>query len=246
MNLEVKSASRVLDMLELLASERQGISLTDVTERLSLPKSSALALLRTLVGRGYLIRDSEDLYELAESFRATGFAPFGRLLVVAPPIMRTLADEVGETVLLGALADNGTVRLLAKEVAYQDIRYDIDLSCRPAAYCTSIGRILLAKSPDAYVHDVLASVPKKGPTAHTITAKAFLWDQIVQARKTGIAIVEEEAELGGTGVAAVIPGDKSVSRSALNIACVTSRFHEKKDKVMRLLRGAVNKIAADM
>lgn len=55
MNSSVKSASRVLEMLEFLSVTEKPIGVSDVARRLRLPKSSAQALLRTLLGRGYLV-----------------------------------------------------------------------------------------------------------------------------------------------------------------------------------------------
>lgn len=244
MNNDVKSASRVLDLLELLALEQQTRSLTSIAERLGLPKSSTLGLLRTLVGRGYVAREPDDRYRLCNAFRAEGFARHGRLLGVAPAIMRKLADEIGETVIIGALAGAGTVRLLAKEVAGQDIRFDIELSRHLPAYCTAIGRVLIAQLGDDEAREILASVPRKGPTPHTITAKAALWARIEAARTTGVAIVEEEFALGGTGVATLIPGSAGNPKAALNIGCITARFHERRDEIVAALRRGAAEIGA--
>src|ERR1700712_57570 len=98
---EIKSASRVLDMLELFSTRCDGLTLTEVSKGLALPKSSTLGLLRTLHGRGYLVREADDVYRLNDIVRRDGFARHGRLLRVGPPIMRALADELGETVILG-------------------------------------------------------------------------------------------------------------------------------------------------
>src|SRR4051794_22701981 len=54
---EVKSAARVLDVLELFSAGQDPLSVTDVARKLGIPKSSTQGLLTTLVGRGYLARD---------------------------------------------------------------------------------------------------------------------------------------------------------------------------------------------
>src|SRR3546814_8855339 len=73
MNDSVRSASRVLDLLELLAGAEDGLSLAEACERLGAPKSSTLMLLRTLAGRGYAVRGDGDRYRLNETFRSGGF-----------------------------------------------------------------------------------------------------------------------------------------------------------------------------
>src|SRR5258708_39557048 len=69
MNDSVKSAARVLDILELLVRSEEPMALKDLVSILALPKSSAHALLRTLQSRGYVERDAADRYALAESLR---------------------------------------------------------------------------------------------------------------------------------------------------------------------------------
>ncbi len=150
MNDSVRSASRVLDLLELLAGAEDGLSLAEACERLGAPKSSTLMLLRTLAGRGYAVRGEGERYRLNESFRTGGFGWGGqaaRLVAVAEPVLRELADTIGETAILATLTEKGMVRLLAKAVTHENIRYDIDLGKELPAYCTAIGRVLLAQMP---------------------------------------------------------------------------------------------------
>ena len=64
MNDNVKSAARVLDILELLFRSEEPMALRDLVSILALPKSSAHALLRTLQSRGYVERDAADRYAL--------------------------------------------------------------------------------------------------------------------------------------------------------------------------------------
>src|SRR3546814_11594363 len=99
MNDSVRSASRVLDLLELLAGAEDGLSLAEACERLGAPKSSTLMLLRTLAGRGYAVRGDGDRYRLNETFRSGGFGWGGqaaRLVAVAEPVLRELADTIGD------------------------------------------------------------------------------------------------------------------------------------------------------
>ena len=72
MNDNVKSAARVLDILELLARSDEPMALKDLVSVLALPKSSAHALLRTLQSRGYVERDAADRYALNESAAPVG------------------------------------------------------------------------------------------------------------------------------------------------------------------------------
>lgn len=90
MNDNVKSAARVLDILELLFRSEEPMALKDLVSILALPKSSAHALLRTLQSRGYVERDAAERYALAESLRqSSGWigGPEAHLAAVARPLM---------------------------------------------------------------------------------------------------------------------------------------------------------------
>ena len=95
MNSEVKSAGRILDILEYMSDCREPIPLARIIRDLSLPKSSAHGLVQTLVARGHVSRNSMGHYVLVESSRH-GF-PFRRheepLVVTAMPFMERLRDE---------------------------------------------------------------------------------------------------------------------------------------------------------
>src|SRR5262245_38015590 len=158
MNDNVKSAARLLDILELLFRSEEPIALKDLVSILALPKSSAHALLRTLQSRGYVERDAADRYALSASLRqSSGWigGPEAHLTAVARPVRGRLRDDLDETVFLGARAARGDVKVLAKSVSRASIRYDSDDPGLRPAYCTAMGRILLAfwdrKSRDAYL-----------------------------------------------------------------------------------------------
>jgi IclR family pca regulon transcriptional regulator len=236
MNTLVRSAARVLDLLELIATSEAGVSLTSAASLLHLPKSSALMLLRTLVARGYTARTEDDRYVLNEAFRRTGFGWGGnrytRLMALARSAMQHLRDQVGETIVLGALDENGRVRLLAKAVARQDIRYDVDLAERLPAYCTAMGRIMLSSFDRDRRKAILTATPRTKRTPHTVTDLVRLDQFIEQGAVQGYAIVEEEFAVGGTGVSApVVDADGHVI-AALNVGCVTSRFAAKRQAVI--------------
>ena len=226
-------------MLEFLASADRGVSLTDTASSLRLPKSSALMLLRTLVGRGYVKRNDEDLYVLNATFRRHGFGWGGsrlaRLVAAARPVMKTLCEKTGETVILGALDDEGRVRLLAKHVAGQSIRYDVDLTARLPAYCTAIGRVLLGSVAPERRDAILKGTERTKRTPVTVTDLDRLHRIVADAVTAGYTVLEEEFALGGTGVAAPIVDRDGRAVAALDVACVTPRFPAKRKVIVSAL-----------
>ncbi|EIZ77227.1 transcriptional regulator, IclR family protein [Novosphingobium sp. Rr 2-17] len=244
---EIKSAARVLDMLELFSTRCGGLTLSEVARGLELPKSSTLGLLRTLHKRGYLVRENEDdTYRLNDMIRRDGFARHGRILRVAPPVMQALAANSGETVLLGMPDAPGLVRLLAKEASPSDIRYDIELPRKVPAFCTALGRVLLARLEPKAVEAALDAVPRAAMTASTRVERGAVLDAIDAARETGFSVCEDEFAVGGTGVAAVIPLGPGQPLAALGLACISQRYRQDPGRLQSQLSGAINQIAEAM
>ncbi|MBU7587699.1 MAG: IclR family transcriptional regulator [Sphingopyxis terrae] len=247
MNDNVRSAARVLDLLELLAGAGDGLTLAEASERLKAPKSSTLMLLRTLAGRGYAVRGGDDRYRLNESFRQDGFGWGGqaaRLAAVSGPVLRELADALGETAILGTLTDKGMVRLLAKAVTHENIRYDIDLGQDLPAYCTAIGRVLLAQMPSEARRHILDRIEPQPVTPHSLTDRAAIEARIEDAARDGISVVAEEYALGGTGAAVPIRLADGRVVGAVNAGCISPRYAGKEAEIATALRAAARTIAA--
>jgi DNA-binding IclR family transcriptional regulator len=249
MTAPVRSAARVLDLLEYLAGQADGVSLSEASENLGLPKSSTLMLLRTLLVRGYTTKDAGDRYRLNETFRTHGFGwgghRYARLIALAEPVMDALSREVGETVLLGA-PEGGAVKSLAKVVAQQVLRYDIDLAIPSPFYCTAMGRILVAFSPEANQEAMLGAVPRVKLTPSTVTRIDALRSILAKARQDGFTIVEEEFVLGGTGIAAPIFAPDGTIFATLDVGCVTPRFQTKRTEIIDRLVAAARSLTQSL
>lgn len=232
---DVKSAARVLDILELLSRSEEPMALKDLVAVLALPKSSAHALMRTLQSRGYVERDAADRYVLNEQLRqSSGWigGPEAHLASVARPVMEQLRDDLEESVFLGVRAGRGDVKVIAKYVSRAQIRYDTtDAGLRPA-YCTGMGRVLLAfwdkKSTDAY----LMRTRLRAHTPKTVTDVGKLQAILAKAAADGYVVLEEEYVLGGSATAApVFSGDGTVV-AALNVGTVSARYPAAKPKII--------------
>lgn len=235
MNDNVKSAARVLDILELLARSDEPMALKDLVSVLALPKSSAHALLRTLLSRGYVERDAADRYALnAELRRSTGWigGPEAHLAAVARPVMEQLRDELEESVFLGVREGRGDVKVIAKAVSRAAIRYDSDNPDPRTAYCTGMGRILLAfwdkKSTAAY----LMRNRLRAHTPRTVTDPAKLRAILAKVAADGYAVVEEEYVLGGSATAAPVFGASGTVVAALNVGTVSARYPAAKPRII--------------
>lgn len=245
MNSEIKSAGRILDLLEYLASRREAVALSQLTRDLSLPKSSAHGLVQTLVARGHVVRDNAGRYMLVEASRhGFPFRPHEAPLVTASmPVMDRLRDETGETVLISTMNAHCDVRRLAKSVSRQRIRYDVNMDAAIAAYCTATGRVLLAHAPKDAVDHYFERVQLLSYTPFTVTDLASLKQILAHVRRDGYAINDQEFVTGSTGIAAPIIGADGGVVAAINLGTLTSRYVEQREQLLLMLRSAADEIS---
>lgn len=235
MNNEVKSAARVLDLLELFAAAGEPLGVSGVAKRLDLPKSSAQALLLTLAGRGYLAR-GDDGYMLPAELRVGWVGGIrARLLGVARPIMERMAAQSGESAFIGTMASGGQVQYLAKAVSPREVRYDASLDHLRPAHCTSIGLVMLAHMPDKEAERWLKPSLLVRVTPHTVTDPRKIRQILRAGRKAGYVEVRDANVEGAAGVSAPIFGPGGDVIAGLNLGAPTSRYGQRREDLVRIV-----------
>lgn len=249
----VKSADRVLDILELLAAAESAVPLREISDRLSIPKSSTLMLLRTLEARGYVARGGGDGYVLdtAPGARGVRAGEFGwgasrpmRLLRVARPVMQELVDTLQETTTLGALRPDGDVQVLGAIVSPLAIRYDLGRLKVIPGYCTAMGQAMLAFQDSEMVERYIAHCRFEKLTERTIADAPSLRARLAQIRRRGWSVHIDERFLGVSGAAVPIADESGRVVAAINIATVTVRFRKRQAEIVAGLRAGAARIAA--
>lgn len=224
MNSQVKSAARVLDILELFAENSGTLGVSDVARKLGVPKSSAQGLLTTLTARGYLAREATT-YFLPEELRAGGWVGGlrARLVALAEPVLQRIAHECGESAFLGTLVGN-QIQYVAKSVSPHEIRYDASLSQLRPVYCTSTGLVILANLDPAIAKGILRRTKFVKITPNTVTDRETINRMIERARHSGFAEIRNANLIGASGVAAPVFGPRGDVLAGLSIGAPTSRY----------------------
>ena len=221
----VKSAARVLDLLELLALMPEGVTLTELSNRLGIPKSSISALLGTLTDREY-VELVQGRYFMARRLRGTGWVGKDQemLLKLAKPDMRRLAETTGETAFLGVMTPDWQVQYVAKVVSSQPLRYDADLGVVRPAYSTSIGITILAGLEDDRIDAFFDATDLIAITEKTITDADQLRAEIETARRDGFVVTSDSNVTGTSGVCAPIRNAAGRVIAGLAIIAPSARF----------------------
>jgi IclR family acetate operon transcriptional repressor len=230
-NPSVKSADRLLDVLELLTVDTDGLPFSEITARLKWPKSSAHALLLTMERRGYLARDPETrAYRLGirawEAGQAYRFHDD-----LALHALRRIVDEVDETVQLAVRSGTDNV-YLAKVDSQQAMQLVSRVGSRIPAHATGLGKVLLSALSDEALDELYRGVALKRFTPNTITDLGRLKEALAEVRDRGYAIDEEEFAVGFRCIAVSISGSH---QRVIAISCSIPSARLDTSKALRIL-----------
>jgi DNA-binding IclR family transcriptional regulator len=250
---KVKSAVRTVELLEYLAARRdRPARIRDVSEALDMPRSSAHALLRTLMSQGWVRSDeSGTLYGVG--IRAllvgTSYLDGDPYLPLITPFLDDLRQQLDETFHLGRL-DGLDVVYLATTQSGQYRQTASRVGRRLPAHATALGKALLADrfgpDRDRHVPDRLTAI-----TPHTTTDRVLLEEQLETARIRGYATDDQE-NTTGVRCFAVVLGYTRPAQDAISASVPLTRLTPERertiaeamrvvgDKVTRVLRPVAN------
>jgi IclR family acetate operon transcriptional repressor len=220
------SLEKALDVLDAVGASPQGLSQSDITQRLALPRTTTYRLLATLVARGLLRRDPlRQLYCLGfrcfEMARQAYATP--DLVSAAAPELRALRDLTGETAYLASLDGHDVISLDRCDGAHSQ-RSAASLGQRKPVYCTSQGKaILSAMAPDAR-EALVRELTLKPLTPLTLTDRRRLLAELKIIAARGWAMDDEEIVLGVRCVGAPVVDAQGEVRGAISVAAPAWRF----------------------
>lgn len=242
------SVLRVIQILEHLASNPEGYTLTVLSEKLATPKTSLINLLRGLIAARY-VDHVDHVYTLgSESFRlGTTISGQRSFLPIAKRIMQRLTEQSGETVLLATLTpDNHSVVYIHKSETKDPIRYAVNVGEPRPLHSTGSGRILLAFHPEASLAAILRSIKMTPSTKNTITSKQVFRRKLNEARKQGYVVTLGEASESVAAVSAPVFDDSGAAIAALTIACPVARAVARRDEMVALVIQAARELSGAM
>lgn len=224
----IKSIVKMSNIIDVIAYEQNAVSLSELSKRLGIAKSTLHGLLSTLVNIRYLEQEQEtgryklgvQLFELGSQIANTWNEK-----TIAKSYMEKLVEETGETVHLGMLS-NGEVLYVDKQEANSSIRIGTAPGLKLPLHCTGVGKVLLAYSDEKEIQKILSSDLKKY-TDYTIDDTKILGQQLIDIRKAGYGFDNQEFVDGLRCIAAPIFDRQSRVIFSLSISGPLSRMKEK-------------------
>jgi DNA-binding IclR family transcriptional regulator len=236
------SVDRAMSLFELLASSRTGLTLSELSRKLNMPKSTTHYLIYTLATRGYVQRASNGRHSLGLRFANVASASTAEvnLGTVATPHLRQLAARLGLTATLSVLGGAEAV-IVSKVTWARDagggawVGHHLDL------HCTAQGKALISALSDEELDKLLAGRELAQFTDRTIASISALKAHLAEVRANGYAVNDQEHVHGVRAVAAPVVDSLGVVIAAISVRGLisqisTSRLRELGGEMIRASR----------
>ncbi|WP_319415745.1 IclR family transcriptional regulator [Marispirochaeta aestuarii] len=242
----VQSIERAFDILELLSRDPQGFTLTEISNRLDLHKSTVHRLLAGLLGRHYVEKAPRtNCYRLGLGFVHMSGMYLNRieLKTEAEYYMRELANLLGQVVFL-AIRKDGEVVYIDKIEKFDSTHRFAIIGMRRPFHCTAIGKALLFDEPEDSLQRILEGEERVKRTEKTVTEVPELLSLIRKYRDQGYSLDDEEWEYNTSCVAAPIYDYRNKVIAAISTAWSPHQTRYSMDELGSLVRQTALKISA--
>jgi len=219
----VQSFARGLSVIRSFSAEAPSQTLSEVAQRTGLTRAGARRILLTLEGLGYVEMQGRQ-FRLTPKILDLGFAYLSSLPLwnLAEPVMEALVADVKESCSAAVLEGSDIVYVL-RVPTHKIMSINLGLGSRLPAYCTSMGRVLLADLPADEVRERLNATERRALTARTVTDLSALQEIVAQVRQRGWCLVNQELEEGLVSLAAPIRDRSGRVIAAMNISGQANR-----------------------
>jgi IclR family transcriptional regulator, acetate operon repressor len=239
----VGTLPRGLDVLELFAAEGPELSQKQIAEALGLPMPTVHRLVAVLSERGWLSRDAATR-RLRLGLEVARLVPalLGgmRLPELARPHLLRLVARVQETANVAILQGDEIVYLVS-EAGDRLLAPRVAVGMRLPAHCTALGKCLLAQLPEDLARAALGAEPYERRTERTRTTWRQLAGDLTVIHAEGVAVSEEEYEVGLVSIAVPVRWIDGPGTAAVNVSLPAARAtptvrHELTDGLLRTAR----------
>ncbi len=237
-------------MLELVAESTNGLTNSDLSRRLGIPKSSASYILRVLEQRDYLRRDPGGRYRLGSKLLSLTGGAMAHLDVrdAAAPVLADFLKKSRLPEVHVAVLDNGRAVYIEKlENEKSFIRMDIWVGHRLPVHTTAIGKVLVSFLPDEEILKILELRGMERKTKKSIVTPQKFLREAERVRRYGFAVDDEENSEGVRCVAAPVFDAKGNVLAALGTSSVVLHIStENLPKIADLVKMSAAKVSKQM
>jgi len=219
----VQSFARGLEVIRSFSAKAPRQTLSEVAAATGLTRAGARRILLTLQTLGYVESDGK-LFGLTPRILDLGFAYLSSMPIwdLAEPVMQALVDQVHESS-SAAVLEGDDILYVLRVHTQKIMSISLGVGSRLPAYCTSMGRVLLAGLDDEALRVRLKKMKLTQRTKRTVTDPVQLHKLVVQTRQQGWSLVDQELEEGLISIAAPVFDRMGRTVAALNVSGQANR-----------------------
>ena len=239
------SLARGLAVIQAFSQRRHHLTISQVSTTTGLSRAAVRRCLYTLSKLGFAGSDDNRHFFLRPRILALGHSYISSmpLATAAQPVLEHISHLLHESCSIATL-DGVEIVYIARANVTRIMSIDLGVGSRLPAFCTSMGRAILANLPPEELESVLARVEFKRYTERTITNPAKLTQALRQIRRDGYSIIDQELEHGLRSMAVPIQNPSGKVVAALNIGAHAQRvsIQEMQTKFLPHLRAAAQEL----
>lgn len=211
-----------LAVIETFSAEHPRQSIAEVAVACGLDRATARRCLLTLAHHGYADYDGKFFTLTPRVLRlGTGCLATMPLPQIVQPMLDDLSEALGESTSVSIL-DGSEIVYVARAAQRKVMSIALMPGSRLPAYCTSMGRVLLAALPPEQARAVIAAAPMSARTPRTLTTIPEVMAQLDRVRAEGFAVIDQEVEIGLCSIAVPLFDSRSRVVAAANVGLASA------------------------
>ena len=240
------SLARGLLVVQAFTQKKRQLTISQLSTKTGLSRAAVRRCLYTLAQLGFAGSEDGRHFYLEPRILALGYSYIASmpLATAAQPVLERVSHELHESCSISTI-DRAEIIYVARASVTRIMSIDLGVGSRLPAFCTSMGRVLLASLPPEELESYLSQTPLKRFTDRTIVSVEKLKQVLRLVSRNGYAIVDQELELGLRSMAVPIQNPNGKIVAALNTGAHAQRvsIQEMQTKFLPRLRTAAQELS---
>ena len=243
----MSSLARGLAVIRAFSQQRRELTIAELSRRTDIPRAAVRRCLYTLAKLGYVGSEDGRTHALRPRILTLGHAYLSStpLATAVQPLLDQISDQLHESSSMAVLEGDEILYIARSSTTIRLMSIDLGLGSRLPAYCTSMGRVLLADLAAAELDGYLARATFARLTNRTVATAGELRRVLADVRRDGYALVDQELEIGLRSIAVPVRDGAGRCVAAINVGTQSARVSvaEMQARFLAPLRAAANELA---
>lgn len=240
------SLARGLIVIQAFTQQSPQMTISQLSVKTGLSRAAVRRCLYTLTKLGFAGAEDGSRYSLRPRMLTLShtYTTSNTLSAAAQPILERMSAALRESFSVATL-DGEDIVYIARTQVNRVMAVDLHIGSRLPAYCTSMGRVLLAYLPTEQLEQYLAKATLTPHTTRTITSVEKLRLALRNVRRNGYALVDQEYEVGLRSLAVPVYAASGRVVATLNLSGNAPRLSvlEMQSRFLNHLRNAANELS---